>query len=362
MDVGRRRKGGNPLGLEKRLYPHHGQLWYRHRDGRPEALGKDVVKANAVAQVYNDPEGRHGTIGYFLDLYIAEAKARRLLKNKKPRTIKDYESQAPYLKEKLGKLLPTYLAEHQEEISNYRDARTAKVRGNRELSLLSAMYAWLLDKGLCPGLTRNPVDLVQRNPETPKARYVDDAEYRPVHSIAVRAVCMAMQLCYITLQRPGDVLRLGGAAVTTKTSGGTARRVLSVTQGKTGRTVNIELTDELEAALWMITRPGEELGKLQLTDKVTKIVPLVHKSDGSPYTEDGIHAMMRRYCIKAKVQVFGLMDLRAKGATDMYLRGVPLEKIQLLMGHKSVTTTEIYIKQLLATIQIAQPNSARGAA
>ena len=53
------------------------------------------------------------------------------------------------------------------------------------------------------------------------------------------------------------------------------------------------------------------------------------------------------------------MDIRAKGATDMYLRGVPLERIQLLMGHKSVQTTEIYIKRLLQTISIAAPNAAR---
>jgi len=36
--------------------------------------------------------------------------------------------------------------------------------------------------------------------------------------------------------------------------------------------------------------------------------------------------------------------LKAKGATDMWLSGVPLEKIQVLCGHDSVTTTEIYVK------------------
>jgi site-specific recombinase XerD len=50
------------------------------------------------------------------------------------------------------------------------------------------------------------------------------------------------------------------------------------------------------------------------------------------------------------------MDVRAKGATDMYLAGVPLETIQQLMGHESVKTTEIYIKKLLETVSIAAPN------
>jgi site-specific recombinase XerD len=91
--------------------------------------------------------------------------------------------------------------------------------------------------------------------------------------------------------------------------------------------------------------------------KVRKPVStLVHTEDGSPYTEDGLHAMLRRYCLKAGVRPFGLMDVRAKGATDMYLRGMPLETIQMLMRHSSVKTTEIYIKRLLQTVSIASPN------
>jgi len=39
-----------------------------------------------------------------------------------------------------------------------------------------------------------------------------------------------------------------------------------------------------------------------------------------------------------------LYDLKAKGATDMWRNKVPLEQIQALYGHYSVTTTEIYVK------------------
>jgi len=65
--------------------------------------------------------------------------------------------------------------------------------------------------------------------------------------------------------------------------------------------------------------------------------------------------MFRRYRIKAKIADFGLRDLRAKGATEMY-RADPnnVRKIQLLLGHKSVQTTEIYLKGLLA--EIVRPN------
>jgi integrase len=42
---------------------------------------------------------------------------------------------------------------------------------------------------------------------------------------------------------------------------------------------------------------------------------------------------------------FGFRDLKGKGATDMWLAGEPIEKIQLLCGHEDKATTEMYIKQ-----------------
>ena len=75
MAVGRKRKDGNRLGLEPRVEWHHGQFRYLHRDGRKESLGTDVVKANAIAQVYNDPDGRLGTVGHYLEWLLAEARA-----------------------------------------------------------------------------------------------------------------------------------------------------------------------------------------------------------------------------------------------------------------------------------------------
>jgi integrase len=80
----------------------------------------------------------------------------------------------------------------------------------------------------------------------------------------------------------------------------------------------------------------------------------VRREDGKPYTVDGIGAMFRRHCIKANVADFGLRDLRAKGATEMYRADVPIRRIQRLLGHSSVQTTEIYLKGLLT--EIVRPN------
>lgn len=121
------------------------------------------------------------------------------------------------------------------------------------------------------------------------------------------------------------------------------RRTLRFRRGKTNVQVEIEILGELEAAL----APFLQSPTLHPT--------FVRREDGRPYTVDGIGAMFRRYCVKANVSDFGLRDLRAKGATDMF-RADPnlIRKIQLLLGHKSVQTTEIYLKGLLT--EIVRPN------
>jgi integrase len=185
---------------------------------------------------------------------------------------------------------------------------------------------------------------VKRNTEKPRTRYVDDAEYAAVHRIAHRSVRGAMGLVYRTLQRPGDVLRLGRANIVRKTSGGVEQRILRLKQQKTGREIEIAISPEIDAVLAELRSDRKELASMSL----------VHTGKGQAYTEDGLAAMLRRYCIKAGVKTFGLQDLKAKGATDMYQAGVPLEEIQMLCGHDSVTTTEIYIKRHLT--RVVAPN------
>ncbi len=64
--------------------------------------------------------------------------------------------------------------------------------------------------------------------------------------------------------------------------------------------------------------------------------------------------MFRRYVTKARLTDFGMYDLKGKGATDMYRHGIAIELIQHLLGHESITTTEIYLKARLA--DVAMPN------
>lgn len=83
---------------------------------------------------------------------------------------------------------------------------------------------------------------------------------------------------------------------------------------------------------------------------------LIHKRNGGAYTYSGLTAMLRRRQEDvrqrhqktqgplAEMKSFGYYDMKGKGATDMWLAGVPLELIQVLCGHESVKTTERYVK------------------
>lgn len=72
---------------------------------------------------------------------------------------------------------------------------------------------------------------------------------------------------------------------------------------------------------------------------------LICTGRGQPYTEKSISGMWGTY-VRARdgIKDFAIYDLKGKGATDMWLAGVPLEQVQALCGHESITTIEIYVK------------------
>lgn len=180
---------------------------------------------------------------------------------------------------------------------------------------------------------------------------IDDSEYLKVYQRALPSLQLAMTLAIRTLALPADVLKLGPRNVKRYDDG---TRTLRWSRGKTNVKVEVAIVGELAAALEpFLTNP-------------TLHPTFVRREDGLPYTVDGIGAVFRRACVgytgRGKryspngdaVPDLGLRDLRAKGATEMYRAGIDIRRIQKLLGHKSVSTTEIYLKRLLA--EIVRPN------
>jgi integrase len=262
------------------------------------------------------------------------------------RTLADYTAYLPPLKAFFGQMLPTGIEPH--HVNEYLAIGLAQGRGvsaNREKAALSSCMSWMLRSPQHnAGLKVNPcmrASGIRRNPETKRERYVTNAEYLATAKLASPSVRLMMELVYRTLQRPEvDVLAWTPSNIRAKAGG----RVLAFRQSKTGRLVDIALVGRLDELVRQAIGPVPQLHQ-----------PIVHDLKGEAYTYDGISAMLRRYQKKAGVAPFGFRDLKGKGATDMWLAGEPIERIQLLCGHADKGTTEIYIKARWT--ETAQPNA-----
>ena len=327
--VGRRRKSNH--NLPPRVYLRRSTYFFASPAGPWKPIGK-VGEERAMrgewAALYGAPDDA-GTMSYWIDLYL-----EKVAKKKAPRTYRDNQVEAEFLRKVFGKMLPTELIPA--DVREYLDTRGEKapVRANREKALLSHMFTWMMGRR-DSGVTSNPCRGVTRNREKARERRISDDEYSKVFAIAAAPIKRLMRLMYSTAQRPADCLASGQGHIVTLERAGVQHRALRFTQNKTGHTLDIILSGDLEVLV-------AEAAK----DKVSGLT-FVHKRRGGKLTEDGAAAMFRRYCVKVGVKDFGLRDLRGKAATDMYLSGESLERIQLLLGHDSITTTERYIKARL---------------
>ena len=150
-----------------------------------------------------------------------------------------------------------------------------------------------------------------------------------------------MDLIYRTLQRPEDIIEWGPANLVKKREpDDSVQRVIRNDQAKTGKVVDIRVSADIERILASLAPEGVLVGPG---------MPFIHTRTGEPYTYSGISSMFRRIVYAAYKRgaisaPFGFYDLKGKGATDMWRAGVPLTLIQVLCGHESVRTTEIYVK------------------
>ncbi|MCK9818136.1 tyrosine-type recombinase/integrase [Pseudomonas sp. MAFF 302046] len=123
-------------------------------------------------------------------------------------------------------------------IAQYRDARTAKVRAKREIALLSTIFTFAREWGLTE--KANPCARLRRNKETPRDFYAGKIVWDAVYVQAPPELKDAMDLAYLTGQRPADVLKASTADLN--------NGFLMVGQGKTEKRLRIRLHDGTDAS------------------------------------------------------------------------------------------------------------------
>lgn len=321
--------------LPKRVYLRSGSFYYVHAlTGRWEPLGKDLGVATSKAAIYNGQRSSHGTMNHWFDEWSKELESKVKAGTLAERTKKDYLGNLTMLRPFFGKMHPTLVeSAHVQDYLDIGRDEDRPVRANREKAALSSCLAWMLSRSL-GGLKKNVCLDVKRNPETPRTRYVSDDEYRRVHQVSSPVLRAWSELVYRTLQRPSDVLSWKRSQHLVV--GDDGKQYLRFRQSKTGAPVSIEASP-------MLLEIFEKL-RIEREKQKVKSDFLIPTEDGNQYTLSGITSIWSRATETAKVGDFGIYDMKSKGATDMYLQGTPLETIQHLCAHSSITTTEIYIK------------------
>lgn len=330
-----------PRGLQR-----HRRQFRARLVGQPWVyFGTEYHDAVRAFSIWRTTGGRQDTVKGLLEHFVTIACPGRVKAGKlAARTAKDYRTDAGILIAGLGHI--PLAALEPKHIVKFRDAREidAPSHVRNEMACLSAALSFGVERGW---LRANPALEVKRPGRKRRERLISDAEYLAVYQRAHPSVKLAMTVALRTLALPDDILAMGPRNVIRSGE----RRILRFQRGKTGVWVEIEIVGELA----------------QIIDahSAAKIVrpTFVHREDGGQYSTEGIGAMFRRACVgnalrplKASEQVrdFGLRDLRAKGATEMYRAGTPLRTLQYLLGHKSSKTTEIYIKELVP--EVVRPN------
>jgi integrase len=236
-----------------------------------------------------------------------------------------------------------------QHIAIYRDKRSAKVRANREIALFSHIFNLAREWGYTKN--ENPCRGVRKNKEKPRDYYVSEETWKAVYDAGCIELQDAMNLAYLTGQRPADVLKMSFSDI--------RNGALEVTQGKTSKKMRIVLKfkDGTET----------ELGKLieRIKSRPRKIANLkiIATAAGQPLNKGTLRirfdkarldaanrvlseatdaTMQEAEAFAARIRAFQFRDIRPKAASDIQ----DLSAASALLGHtEQEITRKVYIRK-----------------
>lgn len=333
----------NPQNLPPRVYFKNGGYRYVNGAGKWITLGKewDLDARTRWAELAGEAPPQ-GSVSEIIAAY-----KRDVVPTKARRTQIDNLQQFKRLEAVFGRMAVSEL--RLKHAGRYLELRgkTAKVRANREIALLSHVIRWAMNKGLVE-LERHPFEGVMYHKEVPRDRRVDvDEFWRYVNFAKTRCspVAAVMWLMDLTLQRRVDLLELKRSAE--KPDG------IEIAQSKTGVRLLIEWTPELREA-WQFAL---DVHKRELAKKNIASLYVLSTRDGQRYSDAGIkalHARTMAAALEAKwgppvlTERFRQQDIRPKGVSDVGGG----KRAKDLAGHKTqVTTDRVYDRITFKKVQ-----------
>lgn len=342
------RKPSKNLNLPPRMRARpqrSGTIYYYYDTGekprREIPLGKDFALAvKKWAELEIDAKPRHLDIITFR--YAAERYLRDVLPLKAPRSQRDNIKELAKLYEFFDNP-PAPLDQIQPiNIRQYMDWRKdAPVRANREKALFSHIFNKAREWGLTD--RTNPCAGVAGYREKGRDTYVEDEVYQAVHAAADQPLRDAMDLAYLTGQRPADVLAIAQNDI----RGG----ALHIRQAKTDTKLRIAIKGELAPLLARIDerKAGKKIQALKLLVN-EEGRPLTYSALRSRFDRARERAAAANPRLASDIHHFQFRDLRAKAGTDKTESTGDIRMAQKQLGHASVTMTENYVRDRLGTI------------
>ncbi len=277
--------------------------------------------------------------------YVAERYQREELPKKAPRTQKDNLQELAKLYEFFDNPPATLNDIEPHHISAYLDWRVqdtikrfkakgkpikgneGQVRANREKALFSHIWNFARRKGFTK--VSNPCTGISNFKETGRDIYIEDELYQLVRQAADEPLRDAMDLAYLTGQRPADVLKFD--------EGHIKEGAIWITQNKRGKKLRITIEGELTKVIERIhtRKRGYEIVS----------TALIVNEDGQPLTSDALRSRFdkAREIAGIKKEDFQFRDLRAKAGTDKEEHaGMAATKDQL--GHADEKMTQRYVR------------------
>lgn len=318
-------------------------LYYRDSTGKDVFLGNDLPKAKMK---WAELEAKEKPSELSIMKSIFDRYAQQIIPTKAPRTQQDNTGELRQLRlvfdgAPIDSITPSMIAQ-------YRDARTAKTRANREIALLSHVFNTAREWGLTN--KENPCQGVRKNKEKPRDYYANDQVWAAVYATAAPELKDAMDLAYLTGQRPADVRLMREDDV--------EGVYLVVNQGKTSKRLRILLEmdgqkNSLGLLIDRIKKRTAHLGSKYLIvnsygKKVSPRMLGMRWDDARSAAVDAANASGDPG-LADRISKFQFRDIRPKAASEIS----NIADASLLLGHSKEGITERVYRRVGA---IAKPS------
>lgn len=301
--------------LKARALKTRTRYYYRHRDGREQPLGDNLVRA---IEAYHRIEARGrvpDTVAEAADAFEASERFAELA----PKTRYEY---IRALRRLVKVLSPgaTWADFRPEHLVRYLKLSTAKVRAKRDIACFSAMWSWARSEGLTD-LPNPRYGLILRAPRRILPG-VPQEQFQTLYAAADDVLRDVLDLLYLTGQDVNAVLRWRRTDI--------RDGCLETVRGKTGKPIRIELSGEFGAVMQRC-----------LTRTRTATGPWIVQTDSGQRLT---YAMLRRRLSAARKASginFELRALRRQAASD----ADTLAHAQELLGHEDSKTTRRHYRR-----------------